>query len=70
MERLEIKVNDQIRVADSLKKAITIILEEFKKWVESDDKKPFSLSVKKVAGRAPPLEIKVEEEVITKSAFG
>lgn len=71
MARLEITVFDDVQVADSLKKAIRIVLEAFKKWFNSDDDTPFRLSVKKLEDRGPPaLEIKVQEEVITKSAFG
>ena len=68
---LEIKVFDEITVVDNLKKAILIILEAFKKWVDSADDAPFNLSVKKVSNKAPPvLEINVEETIKTKSAFG
>ena len=68
---LEVKVFDKVTVADSLKQAIMIMLEAFKKWVDSDTKEPFNLSVKKVSNKAPPvLEINVEEEVKTKTAFG
>jgi dihydroxyacetone kinase-like predicted kinase len=73
MERtkLEIKVFEEVRVVDSLKEAIMMIVEAFKKWVEGDMEKPFDLSVRKMQNKAPPsLEINVKEEVITKTAFG
>lgn len=69
--RLEIKVFDEVTVTDSLKKAIVVILEAFKKWVNSDRKEPFGLRVEKLANKAPPvLEVNVKEEIKTKTTFG
>lgn len=68
---LEIQVFDEIKTADSLKEALVIIVEAFKKWLESDDKVPFKLMIKKLDNKAPPtLTISVEETIQTKSAFG
>lgn len=71
MEKLEIKVSDEIKVADSLKKAIMIIVEEFKKWLSTDRKEPFNLTVKRLENKSPPaLEINVNEVLKVKPAFG
>jgi hypothetical protein len=71
MERLEIKVFDEIHVVDSLDKAIVIIERVLKEWFDSGGKKPLEISVNKTITRGPPsLEISVSDEVITKTAFG
>lgn len=71
MERLEINVNDKVQVADSLMKAISIVLEAFKKWKDEGMDKPLNVTVKRIKNKAPPtLEVNVNEEVVTKTAFG
>jgi hypothetical protein len=67
---LEIKVFDKVVIADSLKKAIMVILNAFKKWIVKDEKRPFNLQVRKLDNKAPPaLNISVQEEVITKTTL-
>jgi len=68
--KLEIKVFDKIQIADSLKKAILIILNAFKRWLANEDEIPFSLEVRKIDNKAPPaLNIRVQEEIITKTTL-
>jgi hypothetical protein len=68
---LEIHVFDTVQVADSLKEALRIILEAFKKWHQTDEDVPFTLTVKRINNKAPPaLEIHVGDTVKAKTAFG
>ena len=68
---LQIKVSDQIKVFDNLKEAKRYVVSVMRKWYKSDDEKPLVIEVEKVEERGPPaLEINVNEEVITETAFG
>ena len=69
--KIEIKVFEEVIIADGLKKAIVIIMKLFKAWYRSESNSPLNISLKKLEDRGPPtLEIKVTDKVITKSAFG
>lgn len=68
---LQIKVTDNIKVVDTFAQAVKVIVAAFKKWVNSNDDKPFRLSVHRKEGRDPPaLEVNVNESVKTETAFG
>lgn len=57
-DKLEIKVLDTVKVVDSVEEVIAIIVEEIKQWYASDSQEPFTVTVTKTDGRAPP-EIKI-----------
>jgi len=66
---LEINVNDEIRTFDVLLDAIQFIVRRIEKWIQEDNDKPFSLSIKRKDGRAPPLKISVSDGVGTRSGL-
>lgn len=68
---LKVKVNDDVFISDDLNEIIEVIVESFKKWHDSSEEAEFSFRVEKVNNNSPPtLEIKVEETIKTKAAFG
>lgn len=68
---LEIRVSESITIADSLEKALRIVLEKIEEWSKSESTIPLSVKITKVEDRGPPtLEINVQETIKTKAAFG
>jgi len=70
METLEINVNDTITTFDTLVQVENCVIELIRKWFNSEDEKPLSITLKKIANKAPPsLEINVNDVLSAKGGL-
>lgn len=67
---LKINVSDVTHVCDTVEEAVGFIVATLQKWIRSDDSRPLSITVSKMANKAPPLEISIGEKLTTKEALG
>jgi len=67
---LEVKVKEEIQVFDIFENAIRYIINEIKKWFESEDQRPITIIVSKNSERGPPtLGVNISERVRTNEAL-
>lgn len=70
MKSLEIRVNDEIKIFDTLVDAINYLTEEVMKWFQSDETSPFSVFIRKEISRGPPsLNVSVSDGIGTRSGL-
>ena len=67
---LEIRVYDTITTCDTLVQAEQAIVEIVRKWFNSNDEKPLTITVSKVQNNSPPvLKINVNDSVSAKGTM-
>ena len=71
MESLKITVKEEIKVVDSLPKAIRILREIVRNWFEKEEDKPLDIRIEREKGRGPPaLSVKVSDGIATRESLG
>lgn len=63
---LEIKVFEEVTVTDSVGDVLRILEKAINAWIESNDTKPFTVVITKLANSPPALGISVGETVAIK----